>query len=314
MAMSLWTKRNKGWLIIVPFGTLFIFALMLSRPILSDESTTGVKTVQIQDKSAPSSPQPEKIRAAIRRLGDVGMRRSMLHKRRNSLMKEMGKARRGANFDKPGLRQFFFKRGFEKKASDLHLVLEEERELSIEQRLLLRKLLENKTLTNDLINEEIASIEKAGKPSAGDKKTAAQDNKFRAARRIESLRQIREALDYLEKNPRQPAPAEKISKTEETAQTAGAPQPRSPRPRSRMRARPETGDEKEWAQNFVGQKMRRLQNQMQELRINLERSQREMEDLKRIIKTLRERRPEIFEEIEKEGREQKINPESEKKN
>lgn len=311
--MSLWTKRYKGWLIIVPFGTLFVLALIFSRPILSDEATTGVKTVQIEDKSSPAPQPPEKLRAMMRRLGDLGTRRATLQKRRDDLMKEMGDARKDAAFDKPGLRQYFFKRGFEKKASDLHVVLEEERVLSVEQRLLLRKLLENKSLTNNLISEEMASLEKAGNQTAGDKKLSSQENKLRTAKRIESLKQIREALDYLEKNPRQPALAEKTSRPEDAPKTQGDAPRRPSRPRSRLRDRAEAGDEKEWAQNLVGQKILRLQNQMQELRSDLERSQRELEDLKRIMRVLRERHPEIFREAEKAGQEQLKKPEVEKK-
>lgn len=293
--------------LIVPLGTIFLFIFLISLAGSQENHAPGVaedsqKPVLSKKPGQVEKKLPEemkKVREWIGRLKDTAEERLRLQNEQNILMDRLSGLKEKNEREDMGPNKVFSRRELEKTAEELHKILEQNRRIAREQKTIMKKLLSNKNQTCDTIGKEMEELrKKIGRAEKNPE--AAPERIVQWKENLKDLENLQSILEIFEKNPNalsmlgfgpgasppSPQPGEWYPGKYAEQKKGDFSPDKGARDRAGMR---------------IFQQMNQLEKQIRFLRNQLERTESNFNELKNTLNKLRERHPEILEELRREN-------------
>jgi len=284
-------KYSKRFL-VVPFGAIFLFVCMIGWG--NPDAKPGAR-----DKKRKQNEQRiVELRKYLGKLSEINEKRSGFHTEQDQLLDRINILKDKNQTMAMGPDKILARRELEKTAGELHKILEEDRRMNKNQQTIIKKLLQNKEETFELLKTEKKNLEK--QINRMEKESDAPSEKTeRVQNQLREIEKLVTSLEILDNNPDALSvlglrPGDRWSPRGSQRRQTGAYLSQKAPPTRMETAIRQRGAVRIW------QQLRSLEKQMQFLREQMNRTESELHNLQNIMHRIEERHPDFFEEIKYE--------------
>ncbi|MBN1899856.1 hypothetical protein JW926_00855 [Candidatus Sumerlaeota bacterium] len=296
------TKRYSKRFYLVPIGAILLGILATFRGFCQ-ESPEPEKmeklphSQKIETEKYP--PEVKQIRDWVRSLKEITEARLRLQNEQGMLLDRLSELKEKNAREEMGPNKVMSRRQLEKTAEELHKILEQDRRNAREQKEIMENLLSNKTQAVGLIGKEIEEIRKKIERAEKNRDTTPERiNQLK--KNLEELEGLQTLLDILGKSPHTYAmqgfgPGAPLPAPDKTAWHPGK--------FAEMRKGDfqQEGGARDRAGVRIFQQISQMERQIQFLRNQMDRIEANFNNLKETLNKIRERHPEIIEELRRDN-------------